>query len=163
MTLFDYGVLFIIGSSVLLSVMRGLVRELMALAGWAVAFVAANLFSDTVSLWLPESLGSMSVRVLVAFVLLFVATLVIMSLLARLIRSLVHGAGMSAEDRILGGFFGLARGMLMVMVFVLLAGLTTLPRQPVWNNAMLSAPLEALAVFVKPWLPQYLSQRITYD
>jgi membrane protein required for colicin V production len=50
-----------------------------------------------------------------------------------------------------------------VMVVVLLAGLTTLPRQPVWNNAMLSAPLEALAVFVKPWLPQYLSQRITYD
>jgi membrane protein required for colicin V production len=163
MTLFDYGVLFIIGSSVLLSVMRGLVRELMALAGWVVAFVAANLFSDTVSLWLPESLGSMSVRVLAAFVLLFVATLVIMSLLARLIRSLVHGAGMSVEDRILGGVFGLARGLLVVMIAVLLAGLTTLPRQPVWNNAMLSAPLEALAVFVKPWLPQYLSQRITYD
>jgi membrane protein required for colicin V production len=163
MTLFDYGVLFIIGSSVLLSVMRGLVRELMALAGWVVAFLVANLFSDTVSLWLPESLGSMSVRVLAAFVLLFFATLVIMSLLARLIRSLVHGAGMSVEDRILGGVFGLARGLLVVMIAVLLAGLTTLPRQPVWNNAMLSAPLEALAVFVKPWLPQYLSQRITYD
>lgn len=163
MTLFDYGVLFIIGSSVLLSVMRGLVRELMALAGWVIAFVVANLFSDTVSLWLPESLGSMSVRVLAAFVLLFVATLLIMSLLARLIRSLVHGAGMSVEDRILGGVFGLARGLLVVMIAVLLAGLTTLPRQPVWNNAMLSAPLEALAVFVKPWLPQYLSQRITYD
>jgi membrane protein required for colicin V production len=163
MTLFDYGVLFIIGSSVLLSVMRGLVREIMALAGWVVAFLVANLFSDTVSLWLPESLGSMSVRLLAAFVLLFVATLVIMSLLARLIRSLVHGAGMSVEDRILGGVFGLARGLLVVMIVVLLAGLTTLPRQPVWNNAMLSAPLEALAVFVKPWLPQYLSQRITYD
>jgi membrane protein required for colicin V production len=163
MTLFDYGVLFIVGSSVLLSVMRGLVRELMALAGWVVAFVVANLFSDTVSLWLPESLGSMSVRVLAAFVLLFFATLVIMSLLARLIRSLVHGAGMSVEDRILGGVFGLARGLLVVMIAVLLAGLTTLPRQPVWNNAMLSAPLEALAVFAKPWLPQYLSQRITYD
>jgi membrane protein required for colicin V production len=163
MTLFDYGVLFIIGSSVLLSVMRGLVREIMALAGWVVAFLVANLFSDTVSLWLPESLESMSVRLLAAFVLLFVATLVIMSLLARLIRSLVHGAGMSVEDRILGGVFGLARGLLVVMIVVLLAGLTTLPRQPVWNNAMLSAPLEALAVFVKPWLPQYLSQRITYD
>lgn len=163
MTLFDYGVLFIIGSSVLLSVMRGLVRELLALAGWVVALLAANLFSETVSLWLPESLGSTSVRVLVAFVLLFIVTLVLMALLARLVRSLVHGAGMSAEDRVLGGVFGLARGLLVVMVIVLLAGLTSLPRQPVWNNAMLSAPLEALAIFVKPWLPQYLSQRITYD
>lgn len=163
MTLFDYGVLFIIGSSVLLSVMRGLVRELLALAGWVVAFVVANVFSDTVSLWLPESLGNASLRVLAAFVLLFVATLIVMALIARLVRSLVHGAGMSTEDRILGGVFGLARGLLVVMVIVLLAGLTTFPRQPVWNNAMLSAPLEALAVFVKPWLPQYLSERITYD
>jgi len=163
MTLFDYGVLFIIGSSVLLSVMRGLVRELLALAGWVVAFVVANVFSETVSSWLPDSLGSASVRVLAAFVLLFVGVLVVMALFARLVRSLVHGAGMSVEDRILGGVFGLARGLLVVMTVVLLAGLTSLPRQPVWNNAMLSAPLEALAVFVKPWLPQYLSQRITYD
>jgi membrane protein required for colicin V production len=163
MTLFDYGVLFIIGSSVLLSVMRGLVRELLSLAGWVVAFLGANLFSDTVSVWLPDSFGGASVRVLVAFVLLFVATLVVMALLANLVRRLVHGAGMSTEDRVLGGLFGLARGMLVVMTLVLLAGLTTLPHQPVWNNAMLSAPLEALAVVIRPWLPQYLSQRITYD
>lgn len=163
MTLFDYGVLLVLGSSVLLSIMRGLVREVLALAGWVVAFLAANVFSDTVSLWLPESLGSPSVRVLAAFVLLFIAALLIMALLARVARSLIHGAGLSTEDRILGALFGLARGLLVVMVFVLLAGLTSLPRQPVWNNAMLSAPLEALAVFVRPWLPQYLSQRITYD
>lgn len=163
MTLFDYGVLLVLGSSVLLSVMRGLVREVLALAGWVFAFLAANVFSDTVSLWLPESFGSPSVRVLAAFVFLFIAALLLMALLARVARSLIHGAGLSTEDRVLGALFGLARGLLLVMVFVLLAGLTSLPRQPVWNNAMLSAPLEALAVFVRPWLPQYLSQRITYD
>ncbi len=163
MTLFDYSVLLIIGFSVVLSVMRGLVRELLALAGWVVAFVGANLFSDTVSLWFPESLGSASLRVLAAFVLIFVALLVLMGLLARLVRSLVHGAGMSAEDRVLGAVFGFARGLLVVLVMVLLAGLTNFPRHPVWNNAMLSAPLEALAVFLKPWLPAYLADRITYD
>jgi membrane protein required for colicin V production len=163
MTLFDYAVLVVVGSSVLLSVMRGLVREILSLAGWVVAFIAANAFSDALAGWLPESMGSPSVRVLVAFVLLFVTTLVLVALLARLARNLVHGAGLSTEDRVLGGLFGFARGMLLVMVFVLLAGLTNLPRHPLWNNAMLSAPLEALAAFVKPWLPQYLSQRITYD
>lgn len=163
MTLFDYAVLAIIGCSVLLSVVRGLVRELLALAGWVVAFVVANLFSGTVSEWLPDALGNPSVRVLAAFVLLFVATLIAMSLIALAAKGLVHGAGLSAEDRILGAFFGFARGLLVVMVLVLLAGLTNLPREPVWNNAMLSAPLEALAVFLKPWLPRYLSQRITYD
>jgi len=46
---------------------------------------------------------------------------------------------------------------------VLLAGLTALPRQPAWSNAMLSPPLEALAAVAKPWLTQTVSRYITYD
>jgi len=48
------------------------------------------------------------------------------------------------------------------MVVVLLAGLTALPRQPVWREAMLSAPLETLANAVKGWLPYDLSKHINY-
>ena len=59
--------------------------------------------------------------------------------------------------------FGLARGLLIVMVLVLLAGLTALPRQPAWRDAMLSPPLEALAGALKPWLPQIVSSNISYD
>ena len=59
--------------------------------------------------------------------------------------------------------FGLARGVLVVMVLVLLAGLTSLPRQPVWRDAVLSDPLEAFAGTIKAWLPAELAQRITYD
>jgi membrane protein required for colicin V production len=49
------------------------------------------------------------------------------------------------------------------MVIVLLAGLTSLPRQAVWRNAILSAPLEAFAGIIKAWLPAELAQRITYE
>ena len=63
---------------------------------------------------------------------------------------------------LVGAAFGLARGMLVVMILVLLAGLTTLPRQAVWRNAVLSDPLEGLAGTIKAWLPAELAQRITY-
>jgi membrane protein required for colicin V production len=66
------------------------------------------------------------------------------------------------EDRLLGVAFGLARGLLVVLTLVLLAGLTPLPRQAVWRNAMLSGPLEGLAVLVQAWLPAELAKRITY-
>jgi membrane protein required for colicin V production len=46
---------------------------------------------------------------------------------------------------------------------VLLGGLTAAPRQPAWNEAMLSPPLEALARAMKPWLPQILSSNLSYD
>jgi membrane protein required for colicin V production len=163
MTALDYAVLTIVGCSVLLSVIRGLTREVMALAGWVVAFLVANVFSAPVSSQLSTAITDPSLRLLAAFVLLFVVTLIVMGLLAMAASRLMRTAGLGAEDRVLGSVFGLARGLLMVLVLVLLAGLTALPRQPVWNNAMLSAPLEALAVSVKPWLPLQLSERITYD
>ncbi|PZP57239.1 MAG: colicin V production protein, partial [Azospira oryzae] len=51
---------------------------------------------------------------------------------------------------------------LIVLVGVLLAGLTSVPREPFWREATLSAPLEALATSVKGWLPQQVSQRIRF-
>jgi membrane protein required for colicin V production len=163
MTLFDYAVFSIIGVSVIFSIVRGLVRELLALAGWIVAFVVANVFSGSVANWLPAGISDPSLRVLVAFVVLFIGVLIATSLFALALRGLVRRVGLGAEDRLLGAFFGLARGMLIVMILVLLAGLTGLPRQPVWINAAFSAPLEALAVHAKQWLPKHLSEYIRYD
>lgn len=163
MTLFDYAVLTIVGGSVLLSIFRGFVREVLALAAWVIAFIAAGLLGNIVAGWLATSISDESVRVLMAFVAVFVATLISMSLIALAVSGLMRKAGLGLEDRVLGSFFGLARGMLIVMLLVLLAGLTALPRQPAWTDAMLSAPLEALAGAAKPWLPQVIAGNVSYD
>jgi membrane protein required for colicin V production len=162
MTLFDLAVIAIVGLSILLSVIRGLVREVLALAAWVVAFLAANVLAAKVVPWMPEALASEELRLLAAFVCVFIGVLIVMSLLAMLASKLVKNAGLGMEDRLLGAGFGLARGLLVVMILVLLAGLTPIPRQAVWRNAILSGPLEGLAVAIKAWLPAELAQRITY-
>ena len=162
MTLFDLAVIAIIGLSVLLSVIRGLVREVLALVAWAGAFVAANAFAAQVAPWMPEALSSEELRLLAAFVCVFIGVLLLMSVLAMLASKLVKDAGLGMEDRLLGAGFGLARGLLVVVILVLLAGLTPLPRQAVWRNAMLSGPLEGVAGTIRAWLPPELGQRITY-
>ncbi len=163
MTLFDIVVLVVVGLSVLLSVIRGLVREVLALSAWVVAFLAANLLAGEVAPWLPDAVPGEEWRLLAGFVCVFVVVLVAMSVLAILVSKLVKSAGLGPEDRLLGGVFGLARGVLVVMIVVLLAGLTSLPRQAVWRNAVLSDPLVSLAGQVRPWLPADLAQRIKYD
>jgi membrane protein required for colicin V production len=163
MTLFDYVVLTIIAASVIVSLMRGFAREVLALAGWVIAFVAANALSATVAAWFAPIISDVSLRALTAFVAVFILTLIAASLLAMGVSRLLKGAGLGLEDRLLGGFFGLARGLLIVMLIVLLAGLTALPRQPAWSDAMLSPPLEALAGAIKPWLTQAVSRYISYD
>jgi membrane protein required for colicin V production len=103
------------------------------------------------------------VRVLAAFVSVFIVTLVVTSIAAMIAARLLRNAGLGLEDRLLGGFFGFARGLLIVLVLVLAAGLTALPRQPAWSDAILSPPLEALAGVMKPWLPQAVAQYLSYD
>lgn len=163
MTLFDYAVLVIIGLSVLFGVMRGLVREVMSLVAWIAAFVAANFLAAEVAALLPQGWATEELRLLVGFMVVFLIVLVIMSILAILASKLVKSAGLAWEDRALGGGFGLARGLLVVIILVLLAGLTSLPRQPAWRNAALSGPFETAAKYINSWLPAELSKRIKYD
>src|SRR5215471_6495964 len=128
MTVFDYVVLAIVALSILISVVRGLVREVLALAAWAVGFIVASLFAADVAALLAPQVPDERVRLLLAFAGLFLAALLVMSLLALLVSRLMKGAGLGLEDRVLGGVFGLARGVLVVTVLVLGAGLTALPR-----------------------------------
>jgi len=162
MTVFDYAVLTVVGLSVLLSVIRGLVREVLALLAWVVAFVAASLFGGKLAALLPAGIPSEELRLLAAFIGIFFVVLLMMGLLAVVISRLVKSAGLSVEDRILGGMFGLARGLVIVMVLVLLAGLTTLPKKPEWRMATFSPPLEALAMVIRHWMPADVAKRIDY-
>jgi len=139
------------------------VREVLALSAWVVAFLAANVLAGEIAPWLPDAIPTEEFRLLAGFMVIFVVVLIAMSVLAILVSKLVKSAGLGLEDRLLGSVFGLARGLLVVMVVVLLAGLTSLPRQAVWRNAVLSDPLVAIVGYFKAWMPAELAQRITYD
>lgn len=163
MTWFDYAVLAIIGLSVLLSIIHGFVRELLALASWVTAFVAAQAYVTAVAPLLPAAIPGPSLRLLAAFMIIFLVVLLAMVLLASAVSKLVKHAGLGMVDRMLGAAFGTLRGLAIVMLAVLLAGMTTLPKQPAWRYAMLSAPLETLADMIKVWLPNDLSKHINYE
>jgi membrane protein required for colicin V production len=163
MTVLDYTILTIIGISILLGMLRGLVREALNLLAWVAAFWVANAYTVQIAPLLPAAIPTESVRIFAAFVMLFLGALLLMSLVTIALAELVKTLKLGAYDKGLGALFGLLRGMLIVLALVLLAGLTSLPHQGFWRNAMFSAPLEALAADVKPWLPDGLSKRVSYD
>ncbi|MDO9064591.1 MAG: CvpA family protein [Sulfuricella sp.] len=163
MMAFDYTVLAVVGISILLGVLRGLVREALNLLAWVAAFWVANAYTVEIAPLLPEAIPTESVRFVAAFVLLFLGALLLMSLVTIAAAELVKTLKLGAYDKGLGALFGLLRGGLIVLTLVLLAGMTSLPRQGLWRNAMFSAPLEAFAADVKPWLPEGLSKRISYE
>ncbi|SEO74001.1 CvpA family protein [Nitrosovibrio sp. Nv6] len=162
LTIFDYSVLAILVLSILLSVVRGVVREILSLAGWVVAFMVANSFAAGFAPLLPSSVAGESLRLLLAFSALFLSSLLAMGLITMLMSALVKTVGLGFTDRFIGSLFGFARGLLVVLLMVLAAGFTALPQEPFWKKAVLSKPLETAAMMVIPWLPQDLSSRISY-
>jgi membrane protein required for colicin V production len=161
-TVIDIIALAILGVSVVIGVWRGLVREVLALVAWVGAFLLANLLAPEVAKLLPKAMANEEIRLLVSFVVVFIVALIGLSVLAILASKIVKVVGLGAADRAVGGVFGLARGVLVVMILVLLAGLTTVPRQSAWRDAALRGPLEAAAETVKAWLPADFSKRIKF-
>jgi membrane protein required for colicin V production len=162
-TSFDYSVLLIIGISIIVSMMRGAVREVLAIAGWIVAIYVAKTYASELVPLLPADIPTEALKMLAAHVIVFFGVLVVVSLLTIALSSLIKKIGLNWFNRFLGGFFGFARGMLIVCVLVFLAGLTSLPKDARWVNAMFSPPLEALVKSVLPWLPQTVAKHVKYD
>lgn len=161
-TVFDYVVTSIFLVSIALSILRGFVRETLSIAGWVVAFIAAGAYSPFFEQFLPAEVTGETLRFSIAFVLTFISVLLITALAIMLLTALIKGIGLGFIDRLLGSVFGFLRALVIVTVIVLIAGLTTIPQQSFWQQALLSRPLETVAAQVLPWLPEDLSKRISY-
>jgi membrane protein required for colicin V production len=161
MTWFDYAVIAIIGASVLLAVFRGVVREIAALAGWAAALILSGLFAQQLAQELPAALSPL-LRAVIAYLVIFLSVLLLSGVAGMLLARLFHAAGLGFTDRAVGALFGLVRGVVIVFVGVMLAGLTGLPKETAWREAVLSGPIETAVLAAKPVLPKDLAQRIRY-
>ena len=154
MTEFDYLVLGILGLSVLLSILRGAIREVLSLLTWVAAFYLANRHAEDVVVYLSwADQWSVPMRALSGFAAVFLLVLACGWVLTRLLSKLVSAAGLGWFDRTLGIVFGVVRGVLAVLVLVILAGLTSIPQKPFWKDAMLSAHAEDAVRIFKPHLP----------
>lgn len=163
MTVFDYAVLTIIGLSILLSVMRGLAQEALALAAWVLSFWLASRYAGDGMNWMPDGLPNDSMRYVAAFLAIFCAVWLASAIVRVTMNQFLKASGLKPLDRFLGAVFGLSRGVLLVLMLVLIAGMTRFPQSQDWRNAMFSPLCEEIALQAKPWLPAELSSRIRFD
>ena len=163
MTSFDWVVLFVIGLSTLLAFFRGVIRELIALIAWVLGFVGAITFTPVVGAMLPDIAGHPSFRYIIAFALIVIAALLAGALVAWPLSAAIRAAGLGFVDRFLGSIFGFARGIVLVLVFVVAAGLTGLPRTHWWQRSAFAPPFVAGVFALRPHLPAELAGRLDYS
>ena len=162
MTIFDYLVIFVLACSIIISTLRGLMKEILSLLSWVVSFVVANAYGEKLAVLLPDMFPGRTTRLIVAFIALFIGARLLMMLLSMAVDALIKASGLTVADRGLGGLFGLGRGLVIVLAVVLLCGMTAIPQQPFWKHALLSPLAEAAARTVKPYLPGDLVRHVQF-
>ncbi len=156
----DWTLLAVLAASTLLGLWRGLMFELMSLAGWVVAYVAAQAFSPQVAPRLPIGAPGSALNQGAALAATFIAVLLGWALLARLVRLLVRATPLTVPDRLLGAVFGLLRGGVLLLALATLVAFTPLSRTATWQNSHGAALLSQGLRSLKPLLPAEVAQHL---
>jgi len=147
----------IIGLSLLLGLWRGLIYEVFALIGWIAAFLLAQHYASAaqpvLTAHLPLQGWGQAAHYALAFVLLFVAVLLLSALAAWVCKQLTAAVGLKPVDRFLGACFGLLRAVLILLTLTALAHLTPLTQDAAWRSAPSAVQLDRSLAEVKPLLP----------
>lgn len=162
MTWPDYAILALIVISTLVGVLRGFIKEVFSLLVWALAFFVAYRYSGGVAQLMENQVTLSSARTAMAFTALFVTVLLIGGLLIYLIGRLVESTGISGTDRLLGGVFGTARGLAIIIMVLLMAGFTPLPADPWWKQSAMIDRFMPLVLWAAGVLPPNLRDYLDF-
>ena len=162
MVIADFIILGIIFLSVIISLMRGFVKEALSLAGWLLSLWVAMTFSSGMAELFGNSIKDPTLRLLVAFVSLFVLSLIVGSVINFLATQFIQKVGLTGVDRTIGGVFGFLRGILLVTIIVMLLGLTTMPKEKWWDESFFMFRFEAIATWLKDLLPSDIARYFKY-
>ncbi|MEP7301381.1 MAG: CvpA family protein [Caldimonas sp.] len=149
----DLAMLVILAISALVGLVRGLVYELLSLAGWFVAYFAARWLVPWVAPHLPIGSPGSLLNHGVAFASAFLVVLIVWALLARAVSALIGATPLRPLDRLLGGAFGVLRGAIILLVVATLVVYTPVARAPWWRESAGAAMLESVLRGLLPLVP----------
>ena len=149
----DLVLLGILAVSVLLGLWRGLVFEVLSIMGWMVAYFACPYVAPFIANWLPQDQLAPNLLHALSLVLAFMLILLLWGLSARLLRALIHATPLSIIDRVLGGGFGVLRGVLIGLLAVVLVSMTPAVHSAPWQESQVAPWLQAALHLLTPVLP----------
>ena len=153
----DYLFLAVIILSVLLGFWRGFVREILTLVTWGGAITLAVLFCADFANSFLQGIHAISLRLLTAFVLIFLLALILGTILSKLLSGLVKKSSLSATDRTIGLLFGAARGLLVVAIVIMAANFSHFSENTAWQASVLVPTFELMV----NWLHQYILELLS--
>ena len=156
----DWSLLAALALSVVVGLVRGFVFECLSLAGWLVAWFAAQWGAPMLAPRLPVGTPGSALQMGAAFALSFLGALLVWALLSRLVRLLIHATPLSLPDRLLGAVFGLLRGLVLLLALATVVALTPASQSPGWRASQGAHWLGVALATLKPLLPEPVARLV---
>jgi membrane protein required for colicin V production len=142
---------------------RGLLSEVISLLTWVLACVLGWFFAAPVSRLLSGVAEDEALRQLFAFVLIFAVVFTLGLVASWFLHKLFARRGVfRLANTVLGGFAGVARGGVIVVVVFLVAGLTPFPQRDWWRGSTMAPVFERVALYIAGYIPRDIAQHIRY-
>ncbi|MDH3662086.1 MAG: CvpA family protein [Alphaproteobacteria bacterium] len=156
LTVFDMAVLFVVGVSGLLALMRGLVRESLSIIVWIVSALIAYVAFPQLRAFVGGYIANVWVGDAVTLIIVFLAPLICLKIVAMVIADTVPMGLFGSLDRILGAGYGFARGALIVSLAYLGLNLVNAPEHhPTWIKQARFLPyVQDGAEILASWVPE---------
>lgn len=163
MNYFDIAILIVLLVFAGIGAWRGFVREILSLATWGASIVVGWLFANDVARLYEGLFDDEVVRRVLGFVVLFAAVFLTGMLITFLVnRYLLKKKQFRFANAAFGGLIGAIRGVVVVALVFMLAGLTSFPQRDWWREAALAPYFERVALFAAGYIPRDIARHIRY-
>ena len=159
----DYAIIAVILISTVVGLLRGFIKEVFSLLVWAAAFFVAYNFAGDVAVLMEDAVTLPSARTAMGFAGLFIAVLLVGGLINYLLGRLVESTGLSGTDRLLGGVFGSARGLVLIIAVLLVSGFTPIPADPWWKESPTIQRMMPLVEWGAGFLPEGAIEHLDFE
>jgi membrane protein required for colicin V production len=154
----DYFILLVVIVSTLIGLLRGFIREAFSLATWIIAVWIGFTYSRLLAPYMKFTANE-HIQLLVAFIILLALGLIIGGLLSYLIFQAVHRTGLGGTDRTLGMVFGFARGIVIITVLLVVAGISQHKDNIQMKNSVLAPSFTPLAEWLNQLIPDSIKKK----
>ena len=158
----DLVLLALVAASAVLGAVRGLVGAVASLVAWFGAGWFAFRHGAELAFWFSDDGIPEATELLAGYLVSFIGVLVLVGVVGWSVRKLVHSIGLSGVDRFLGLLLGLARGVLVACMGILLMAFSRLPQEPAWSGSHGVAVLLPGAKWMARWLPEWTVRELDF-
>lgn len=154
----DISILVIIGLSVITGLVRGFIKELIAICIWVLAIWLAVHYNTIFDKWLSAYIQDTRLKNIIGFIIVLLGTLFIGGILNNLFGLALKNSGLSSMDRLLGVGFGFARGVLIVAFIMAVVQFTSLPYEDYTKQSKLYTKFDPLVKILSSYVPDLIKK-----